>query len=86
MLCVNGNLTTSASIPAPLGPALVADYPEVVKAVRFFPLYQKTLVRHGDKRFYEEQIIIADASLLDVFTFPLVLGDARTAFAGRVKP
>ena len=75
-----GNRTTSASTPAPLGPAVVADYPEVVDAVRFFPLYQKTLVRHGDKRFYEERLIVADASLLDLFTFPLVLGDARTAF------
>ena len=77
----HGNLTKSASTPAPLGPALAADYPEVVEAVRLFPLYQKTLVRHGDNRFYEEHIIVADASLLDVFTFPLVRGDARTAFA-----
>ena len=77
----HGKRTLSASTPAPLGPALVADYPEAVEAVRFFPLYQKTLVRHADKRFYEERIIVADASLLDVFTFPLVQGDAGTAFA-----
>lgn len=75
-----GKQMHSASTPAPLGPAIVADYPEVIKAVRFFPLHQKTLMRHGDKRFYEEQIIVADASLLDVFSFPLVHGDARSAF------
>ena len=78
-ITAHGKRTHLASTPAPLGPAVVTDYPEVAKAARLFPLHQKTLLRHGDKRFYEEHIIVADASLLDLFTFPLVRGDARTA-------
>ncbi|MCG8607821.1 ABC transporter permease [bacterium] len=72
-------LNKSATTAAPMGTAILNEYPEVVEMVRLFPLLQKTLVSYEEKRFFEEAIIVADASLLEVFSFPLVLGNAKTA-------
>jgi putative ABC transport system permease protein len=64
----------------PFGPTLARDYPEVAAAVRVREL-PKTLVRNGDRSFYERGLLYADASFFEVFTFPLLSGDPRTALA-----
>ena len=72
---------TDARLPAPLGPAMVADFPEVEAAVRFWR--GDHFVRRSPSHApVEEEIIFADASLFDVFTFPLVQGDPGTALDG----
>ncbi|NOR15208.1 MAG: hypothetical protein GQ544_05855, partial [Candidatus Aminicenantes bacterium] len=59
---------------APFAPALKADFPEVEDAVRLF-LGRRRMVTYEDKKFYEDGLIFADASLFNIFTFPLVHGN-----------
>src|SRR5262245_56200806 len=43
----------SSTMATAIGPALVADYPEIANAVRLQPPYSTTLVQYQDKQFYE---------------------------------
>jgi putative ABC transport system permease protein len=64
--------------PDPMGPALLAELPEVQNAARVaFP--GVLLVRAGEKVFYERNATIVDPSYLEMFSFPLVRGDGKTA-------
>jgi putative ABC transport system permease protein len=63
---------------APFAPALQAEFPEVEDAVRLM-LGRRRMVTYKDKKFYEEGLIFADASLFNIFTFPLVKGDPDSA-------
>ncbi|CAA9278695.1 MAG: Acidobacterial duplicated orphan permease (function unknown) [uncultured Cytophagales bacterium] len=65
---------------APLAAALKADYPVVQNFVRLYP-NGRVAFRQGEKRFYEEQVFVADSTMFDVFTHQFVEGDARTALA-----
>jgi putative ABC transport system permease protein len=70
--------TSYASITSlPMAPALEAEFPEVEHAVRLFATYP--LVERGEQRFHEERVYLADASIFEVFDFPLVAGDPTTA-------
>ena len=66
--------------PAPMGPALVRDFPQVVDAVRLFNL-GNALVQHGETQFYE-RITFADPNILKMFSFSLQKGDPKTALNG----
>ncbi len=62
----------------PLAPALKKDYPEVEEAIRFVNA-GKTIYKNGDLRFYEEKIFFTDSSVFNVFTYPFIEGDSKTA-------
>jgi putative ABC transport system permease protein len=62
----------------PMAPALLDEYPEVIHAVRIRP-GGEVLVGYGDKRFYEERFCFTEPGIFDVFTFPLIKGDPKTA-------
>lgn len=68
------------SQPAPLGPHLKTNYPEISDTVRFF-FSPSLVVRSEDKVFEEDGFVMADASAFDVFTIPFVAGSAASAFA-----
>lgn len=72
---------TNANGTFPVGPNLKRDFPEVAEAVRFRTMGVGTevLVRQGTKRFYEPRFYFADSSVFDVFSFPLLQGEAQTA-------
>ena len=65
---------------APMPPAMAAQMPEVAGMVRL----QKAshLFSVGDRSFTEENIYYADSSLLQLFEFPLVKGNPKTALSG----
>jgi len=65
----------------PIGQALQKDYPEVLRAVRFYPHNRKLLVHYKDKKFLEDGIIYTEEAIFDVFRFPLISGDPNTALA-----
>ncbi len=65
---------------APFAATLKSEFAEVEDAVRFF-LGRRRLVSHGDKIYYEDGIIFADASLFQIFTFPLKEGNPEAALA-----
>ncbi len=70
----------SAITPAPLKTALLAEFPEIEKAARFFPP-GRIVVRHEDKLFYENRIRFVDADFLSIFTFELLRGEAETVLS-----
>ncbi|MCH8960782.1 MAG: ABC transporter permease [Bacteroidetes bacterium] len=65
--------------PAPMAQALVNDFPEVVQATRLFTFTDETLVRYQANRFVEERFFFGDSTFFEVFTFPLLQGDPKTA-------
>jgi len=63
----------------PFGPALKAEYPEVLGYVRFHDV--TALIEHEGRRFQEDHVLYTDGAFFDVFTFPLAEGDPATALA-----
>src|SRR5579872_1086322 len=66
-----GNHFILAVAPAPAGPALRRDYPEVEKEVRFRQEGGR-LVKKGNQNIQEDGVIWADSTLFDVFTLPMI--------------
>ena len=61
----------------PLAPAIKNDLHEVAYVTRITGDYQR-LFSVGDKKFFED-LNYADADFFDIFTFPLIIGDPKTA-------
>jgi putative ABC transport system permease protein len=73
----NGNLWAWSTTPKPLGPALKASYPsDVEDAVR--KRHANFLFTVDDKHFNMQGNFV-DSNFLNVFSFPLLEGDAKTA-------
>jgi putative ABC transport system permease protein len=66
-----------ASVPAPLGPALVDQFPEVARSARLRD-FGTRIVSYEDKLYEESQIYHADPDLFRVFTIPIVRGNPET--------
>jgi putative ABC transport system permease protein len=62
---------------APIAVNMKKDFPEVEDAVRLGT--DSYLIRLGDNKFQEPNSVLADSSFFDIFDFPLVEGDRRTA-------
>jgi putative ABC transport system permease protein len=72
----NELLLQSTSSP-PMGPMMLKDFPDVQNYVRF---QQWNLLVAKDKlSFYEPDSFIADSTVFDVFTFPLLKGNPKKA-------
>lgn len=69
-----------AVVSDPMGHTLVKDYPQVKNAVRFRE-QGSFLVKKGAENLKETRVIFADSTLFDVFSFPLIYGDPKTALA-----
>ena len=70
----------TAGVMVALGPTLKEQLPEVEEAVRFMG-GSRNLLRVGAKDGIHEEIIWAEAGVLDVFSLPLLRGDPKTALA-----
>jgi putative ABC transport system permease protein len=62
---------------APMGPALKADFPEVLEFTRVFR--SNVLVKVKDQLFKERRMLFAEPSLFKIFDFQLVKGSAEQA-------
>ena len=72
-----GETERSAAASSPMAPAALSDLPQIERAVRF---NRRTyLVEHEDRRFYEPNFLWADSSVFDVFSFPFLRGDPKSA-------
>ncbi len=76
----NGNVSRFARVGAPWGPALVQDFPEVEKSVRF-RYVGSVLFRQDDVQVYEANGLYTDPAVFDVFTLPFIHGNPETALA-----
>jgi len=63
---------------APMAEALLKDYPQIEAVCRFRGKGDLS-VRRDDRVFSESNALFADASVFQVFTFPLVEGDPHSA-------
>ncbi|MCK5147012.1 ABC transporter permease [bacterium] len=75
---IAGRTIEVATVPIPMGPAMIRDFPEVINAVRFRSSGSE-LFSYKDKKFLESEVLYADNSLFDVFSFKLLSGDPATA-------
>ncbi|MDH5743276.1 MAG: ABC transporter permease [Candidatus Aminicenantes bacterium] len=66
--------------PAPLAPAVKEEVPGIVNYARFSDV-PKLVFKYGDKVFYETRGLIADPSIFEIFTFPFVHGNPKTALS-----
>jgi putative ABC transport system permease protein len=69
-----------AVAPDPLGATFKNDFPHVEQYVRFRD-YGGFRVKKGVENVHEAKVIHVDSTLFDVFTLPLVAGNAKTALA-----
>jgi putative ABC transport system permease protein len=72
----SSNLSWALSAPA-MAPNLKHDYLQVDGFVRLYA--ESYTVRRGDKKFQEDNTVMADSSLFRIFGYPLLQGDPRTA-------
>jgi putative ABC transport system permease protein len=72
---VADNTFNHAVSPAPLAVKMSEEIPEVEKAVRI-ARFGAWLVRYGNAKFNEDNIIFADSSFFEIFSFPLIRGSA----------
>lgn len=70
-----------AGTPAPLGPAMKDNFPDIVDYVRLID--SSGVIKYKDMIFYENRILMADNSIFAVFTFPLIKGDPKTALENK---
>lgn len=73
-----GNANSYAVSPAPMAAAIKQDFPEVEDVVRFRDK-GGAQVRKGNQEISEMNMVYADPSLFNVFTLPMLYGNAVTA-------
>ena len=64
----------------PFGPTVLADFPEVEQQVRLRDR-GSFLVRYEENSYREEDVVFADSTFFDVFSFPLLKGDPKAVLA-----
>ena len=73
---VSDNRFNHAVSPAPLAGAMIREVTGVENATRV-ARFGAWLVRYGDVRNNEDNIIFCDTSFFSIFSFPLIRGDAN---------
>ena len=77
---MTGKTQDWVSTPNPLGTFLQNKFPEIETTLRITRL-SKGLVSSGEKAFFEDRMVLADSSVFDIFTFPMLIGNPGTALA-----
>ncbi len=67
---------------APLAQALKEEYPDIVQSTRI-QLGRNFRVRYGEKQFNETHNIFAEPVFFEMFTFPFLKGNPKTALRGK---
>ena len=65
---------------APLAPAIKDEFPEIIKSTRFKQLGRVRLIKYKNKKFLESRVCLTDPDFFEMFSFPFLKGNARTAF------
>ena len=72
-----------ASNGVPAGPIVEKRFPEVLKACRFQKGEGVAVVQYKEKKFFEENIFFADNSVFEIFSFPMLRGNPKTALKAK---
>jgi putative ABC transport system permease protein len=80
LLEIGGRGGNLASTNHPIGDYLRENYTEVLNSVKFRRYkYGQTLIEYEENKFFEERLYYADNSVFDVFSYPMLIGDPKTA-------
>ena len=74
----NGGLADYPDVDVAVGEGVKDVVPQVLASTRLLP-NRSMFLRKGDKLFKEQGIALCDSNFLQVFSIPLLEGDARTA-------
>lgn len=77
---VSNVISSVTTTPGALGPALQKEYPEIVNFSRSSSI-GKVLLRYDEKVFFESRLGLVDPSLFEMFSFPFVKGNPKTALS-----
>lgn len=71
----------SASMPFPVAFTLKSAYPDMISEVTrvFNHQSDRNLVEYGDHKINEKRVFFADSTFFEVFDYPFIAGDRRTA-------
>lgn len=75
----DGRIEPFSDTQFPLAPALKERYSDIKNSTRIFKA--NALIRHGSQAFNEDGFCFTDPSLIEMFTFPLVSGNPKTALS-----
>ena len=78
----NGEMILDARIPYPLAETILGKIPEVKNYTRYQGV-EGWRISYGDKFFYNDFLSTADSTFFEIFTFPFVKGDPKTALKNR---
>lgn len=77
----DGSRIPDATTPGALAPAMNREIPGIISITRIRPNWGRSyFIKYKDKRITEQKIYGVDSSFFDVFTFPFIVGNPRTAF------
>ena len=65
--------------PDVLAPALTADIPEINRTTRICTFFGEEVVLQNEEKCFVESGLFADGQFLEVFSFPLLRGDEKSA-------
>jgi putative ABC transport system permease protein len=74
----NGNYLDLAQVPALMGITMMREMPQIAQFTRM-SWYGSFLVKKGNENVQEGRVGYADSTLFDVFTLPVIAGNAKTA-------
>lgn len=79
---INGKETLDARIPYPLAETIMGKIPEVKNYTRYQGV-DGWKISYGDKFFFNDFLSTGDSTFFEIFTFPFVKGDPKTALKNR---
>ena len=75
---IRGNQIEMPLVSGPWGPAMVEEFPEVLKAVRIKPPDSRWVITHEEKKFPEKGVYFVDPTFFEVFDVEMVVGNPET--------
>ena len=75
---MNGGDTREATVMPPVAAAMRSEFPEVQAATRLVNLGVHR-ISYGEKTFREDEMAFVDSNFFEIFSLPLIAGNARTA-------
>ncbi len=73
----NGNIAVYPDVDYAVGEGIKKTFPEVKAFTRVSPVID--FIKYDDKQFKEEHLAFADSDFLQIFSIPLIKGNAREA-------
>ncbi len=72
-----------AITPQSFGPLYVEEFPEVTAMTRVGPPFGSIVLEHENEFYTEDNMMSADSTLFDLFTFEFINGNPESALKGR---